>query len=123
MVCNNLLALCCAYVGAKCRSCVDPRISWRCIDPRRIVDYDGVFCLWYNRGEEAVSLPFVEVGGFQDCKCLAQLVFRVSIDWGMMMPVIFVMVSFWATSMSYAPFFDNFVDIMVPSLIVEIKDA
>jgi hypothetical protein len=48
---------------------------------------------------------------------------RVSIDLGVMMPVIFVMVSFWATSMLYAPFFDNFVDIVIPSLLVEIKDS
>ncbi len=48
---------------------------------------------------------------------------RVLIDSGVMMPIIIMMMSFWATSMSYAPFFDNFVDIMVPSLLEEIKDA
>ncbi len=48
---------------------------------------------------------------------------RVSIDSGVMMPVIFVMVSFWATSMSYAPFFDDFVDIVVPSLLEAMEEA
>ncbi len=76
VACDDLLTLCRAYVGAKCRSLVDPRISWCCVDPRRIVDYDAVFCLWYNCGKEAVSLPFDEVGGLQDCKCPAQLVFK-----------------------------------------------
>jgi hypothetical protein len=64
------------------------------------------------------------MGGLQYGECPAQLVFlRVSIDLGVMMPVIFVMVSFWTTSMSYAPFFDDFVDIVVPSLLEAIKDA
>ncbi len=48
---------------------------------------------------------------------------RVPIDSSVMMPVIFVMVSFWATSMSYAPFFDDFVDIVALSLLVEMEAA
>ncbi len=29
-----------------------------------------------NCGKKAVSLPFVEVGGLQDCKCPTQLIFK-----------------------------------------------
>jgi hypothetical protein len=41
---------------------------------------------------------------------------RLSIDSGMIMPVIFMMLSFWATSMLYAPFLDNVDDIAPSSL-------
>ncbi len=46
------------------------------------------------------------------------LFLRVSIDSGVMvmMPVIFVMTSFWATSISYATFLEDLVDI-VPTLL------
>ncbi len=47
---------------------------------------------------------------------------RVSMDLGVMMPVIFVMASFWATSILYAPFLDNLVDI-VPTSLLERKDV
>jgi hypothetical protein len=50
------------------------------------------------------------------------LFLRVSMDSGLMMPVIFVMASFWATSILYAPFLDNLVDI-VPTLLLEREDV
>ncbi len=43
---------------------------------------------------------------------------RVSIDLGVIIPVIFVMASFWATSTSYVPFLDYFDDILA-SLLLE----
>jgi hypothetical protein len=43
-------------------------------------------------------------------------------DSGVMMPVIFVMASFWATSILYAPFLDDLVDI-VPTLLLEREDV
>jgi hypothetical protein len=47
---------------------------------------------------------------------------RVSMDWGVMMPVIFVVASFWATSILYAPFLDDLVDI-VPTSLLEKEDV
>jgi hypothetical protein len=38
---------------------------------------------------------------------------RVLMDLGVMIPEIFVMALFWATSILYAPFLDNFDDILV----------
>jgi hypothetical protein len=43
-------------------------------------------------------------------------------DLGVMMPVIFVMASFCEASISYAPLWDDFDDI-VPTLLVEKDDA
>ncbi len=43
-------------------------------------------------------------------------------DSGVMMPVIFVMASFWATSISYAPNLDNVVGIF-PTLLLEREDV
>ncbi len=43
---------------------------------------------------------------------------RMSIDLGVIIPVIFVMASFWVTSISYALFLDNFEDILA-SLLME----
>ena len=43
---------------------------------------------------------------------------RVLMDLGVMIPVIFVMASFWATSILYAPFLDDFDDILA-SLLME----
>jgi hypothetical protein len=42
---------------------------------------------------------------------------RVSVDLGVIIPMIFVMVSFWATSILYAPFLDNFDDILDSTLL------
>jgi hypothetical protein len=50
------------------------------------------------------------------------LFLRVSMDSGVMMPVIFVMASFWAMSILYAPFLDNLVDI-IPTLLLEREDV
>jgi hypothetical protein len=47
---------------------------------------------------------------------------RVSMDLGVMIPVIFVMASFWVTSISYAPFFDDFDDI-ADSMLLEREDV
>ncbi len=47
---------------------------------------------------------------------------RLSIDWGVMMPVIFVMASFCEASISYDPLWDDFDDI-VPTSLVEKDDA
>ncbi len=41
---------------------------------------------------------------------------RVLIDSGVIIPMIFVMASFWAMSISYAPFLDNFDDILASLL-------
>ncbi len=41
---------------------------------------------------------------------------RVLMDSGLMIPVIFVMASFWAMSILYAPFLDDFDDILASSL-------
>jgi hypothetical protein len=46
----------------------------------------------------------------------------VSMDSGVMMPVIFVMASFWARSILYAPFLENLVNI-VPTLLLEREDV
>jgi hypothetical protein len=43
---------------------------------------------------------------------------RVLMDLGVMIPRIFGMASFWATSISYAPYLDNFDDILA-SLVME----
>ncbi len=45
------------------------------------------------------------------------LFLRVSKDFVVMIPVIFVMVSFVVTSNLYAPFLDNFDDILAPTLL------
>ena len=42
---------------------------------------------------------------------------RVLMDLGVMIPVIFVMVSFWATSILYALFLDNFDDTLASTLL------
>jgi hypothetical protein len=42
---------------------------------------------------------------------------RVLMDLGVMISVIFVMASFWATSISYTPFLDNFDDILASTLL------
>ncbi len=47
---------------------------------------------------------------------------RVSMDLGVMMPVIFMMASFWETSIFYAPFLDNLVDIVL-TLLLEREDV
>jgi hypothetical protein len=44
-------------------------------------------------------------------------------DLGVMMPVIFVITSFWATSMSYAPFLDNLFHDITSSKLLEREDA
>ncbi len=41
---------------------------------------------------------------------------RVSLNLGVIIPVIFYMASFWATSISYAPFLEDFDDILDSSL-------
>jgi hypothetical protein len=41
---------------------------------------------------------------------------RVLMDLGVIIPVICVMASFWATSILYAPFLDDFDDILASSL-------
>jgi hypothetical protein len=43
-------------------------------------------------------------------------------DLGVIIPVIFVMASFWAMSISYTPFLDNFDDILASSL-MEMQDV
>ncbi len=45
------------------------------------------------------------------------LFLRVLMDLGVMIHAIFVMVSFWATSILYAPFFNNFDDITASMLL------
>jgi hypothetical protein len=47
---------------------------------------------------------------------------RVSMDLGVIIPVILVMASFWAISISYAPFVDDFDDILA-STILEKEDV
>jgi hypothetical protein len=47
---------------------------------------------------------------------------RVSMDLGVMMPVIFVMASFRAMSISYAPFLDDLVNIVL-TLLLEREDV
>jgi hypothetical protein len=41
---------------------------------------------------------------------------KVSMDLGVIIPVIFVMTSFWATSILFTPFLDNFDDNLASSL-------
>jgi hypothetical protein len=43
---------------------------------------------------------------------------RVLMDSGVIIPMIFIMASFWVTSILYAPFLDNFDDILA-SLLME----
>jgi hypothetical protein len=43
-------------------------------------------------------------------------------DSGVIMPMIFLMASFWATRILYAPFLDNLVDI-VPTSLLEREDV
>ncbi len=50
------------------------------------------------------------------------LFLRVSIDLGLMIPVIFVVASFWVTSILYAPCFDDFDDILA-SMLLEREDV
>jgi hypothetical protein len=66
--------------------------------------------------------PLLKWVDFSIVNALPSSFLRVLTDLGVMMPVIFVMVAFWATSMSYAPFFDDFVDILSLSLLVEMED-
>jgi hypothetical protein len=56
------------------------------------------------------------MGGFQYGEGSTKFIFGVLIDSGVIIPVIFVMASFWATSISYAPFLDDFDDILASSL-------
>ncbi len=58
-----------------------------------------------------------KMGAFYDGECPPSLFLRVSMDSGVMMPVIFVMASFWAMSILYAPFLDDLVDIVLTSLL------
>ncbi len=81
------------------------------------------FALGITVARKSYHCPSLKWVDFRIVNAPPSLFSKLSIDSGVMMPVIFVMVSFWATSMSYAPFFDNFVDIVVPSLLVEIEDA
>ncbi len=50
------------------------------------------------------------------------LFLRVLMDSGVMMPVIFMMASFWATSISYTQFLEDLVYI-VPTLLLEREDV
>jgi hypothetical protein len=45
------------------------------------------------------------------------LFLRVSMELGVMIPMIFVMTSFWATSILYTPFLDDFDDILASTLL------
>jgi hypothetical protein len=73
----------------------------------------------YRAGKEAVALSVNKMGAFfMMVNAPPSLLLRVSMDLGVMMPVIFVMVSFWATSISYAPFLDDLVDI-IPTLLLD----
>ncbi len=47
---------------------------------------------------------------------------RVSMNSGVMMPVIFVVMSFWAKSISYAPFLDNLFHNIASSTLLERED-
>ncbi len=47
---------------------------------------------------------------------------RVSMNSGVIIPVIFVVASFWATSILYAPFLDD-VDDILASMLLEREDV
>ncbi len=55
-------------------------------------------------------------------KAPPSLFLKVSMDSGVIIPVIFVMASFWATSILYALFLDNFDDILA-SMLLEREDV
>ncbi len=62
--------------------------------------------------------PSVKWVDFSIVKAPPSSFLRVSMDLGDMIPMIFVMVSFWATSILYTQFLDNFDDI-IASLLME----
>jgi hypothetical protein len=62
------------------------------------------------------------MGGLQYGEAPPSSFSRVSMDLGVMIPAIFVMAFFWAMSILYAPFLDDFDGILV-SLLMEIQDV
>jgi hypothetical protein len=61
--------------------------------------------------------PLVKWVDFSMVKALPSSFSRVLMDSGVIIPVIFVMASFWVTSILYAPFLDNFDDIIASTLL------
>jgi hypothetical protein len=62
------------------------------------------------------------MGAFYDDECPPDFVLKGIDGSGVMMPVIFVMASFWATRISYAPFLDDLVNIIL-TLLLEREDV
>jgi hypothetical protein len=70
-----------------------------------------------DRSEVPISLPLGKMVDFRMVNAPPSLFSRVLMDLGVMIPVIFVMASFWAMSILYAPFLDNFDDILASTLL------
>jgi hypothetical protein len=81
-----------------------------------------VLLLWYDACEVPICSPSAKLVDFSMVKAPLSSFSRVSMDLGVMIPVIFDMVSFWATSILYAPFLDDFDDILA-SLLMEMYDV
>ncbi len=116
MLCNELFLLGRAHSCYKGCSQLRARICWGYVHPSRVANDYPVLFLGYRAGKEAVALSVNKMGAFYDGECPPSLFSRVSMDLGVMMPVIFVMVSFWATSILYASFLDDLVDIVLTLL-------
>jgi hypothetical protein len=61
--------------------------------------------------------PLTKWVDFRMVNAPPSLFLRVSIDLGVMIPVIFIMASFWVTSILYAPFLDDFDNILASTLL------
>jgi hypothetical protein len=61
--------------------------------------------------------PLVKWVDFSMVKAPRSLFSRVLMDLGVIIPMIFVMASLWAMSILYAPFLDNFNDILASTLL------
>jgi hypothetical protein len=75
------------------------------------------FSLGMTHGRYPYHCPSVKWVDFRMVNAPPVLFSRVSMDLRVIFPMISVMESFWATSISYAPLFDDFDDIAASTLL------
>ncbi len=116
---DYLLALGWAHSCPKGYSCLCSWIGQHGVGPCWICNDHRVLFLGDDAHEVAVSLALVKWVDFRMVNTPPNLILRVLMDLGVITPVIFVIVSFWAMSISYDLFFDNINDISSSSLVLE----
>jgi hypothetical protein len=75
------------------------------------------FSLGMTHARHPYHCPLAKWVAFRMVNAPLSSFLRVSMNLGVMIPVIFVMTSFWVTSILYAPFLDNFNDIPASTLL------